>query len=168
MFVLGAGALAASVDPVLFDPWEAGNASFECEEAGCNAEHGYKIDGWAEAGSMNGTYVTDGNTITISHQDGYTFNWSSEWPVTCVIVKAAGKANVFYYEGGAYSDADLYAPPRNLSIPGDTYEISHVTFCYNATAPPPPTPDIPALPLLAIPAGMAAAGIITWKNRRKS
>ena len=75
------------VTPETVDPWQSGNAKYECEEAGCECPYAYKIDDWSEGG-MDGTYVTpEGNTITISDSDGYYFGWSSAWPVCCVIVK---------------------------------------------------------------------------------
>lgn len=78
---------------------------------------------------MDGVYDTGvGNTITISNDNGYTFDWSSEWPVCCVIVKGGTGANIFRY-GGSYGDAGLYAPFRPAGSPGTpTYGISHVTF----------------------------------------
>ena len=86
--LLGTGVLAASVSPVLFDPWTSGDAASECAQAGCSATYAYKIDGWA--GNMNGAYPTGvGNTIQITNSDSYTFDWTSTWPVTCVIVKAS-------------------------------------------------------------------------------
>jgi hypothetical protein len=117
------GAVAASVEPVLFDPWQSGNAEFECEQAGCTAaDYAYKIEGWGEE-SKDGTYEHEGNTITISNDDGYEFDWASEYPVTCVIVVRGNIANVYYYGvDGAYSDTDLTGPTAQ--------QISHVTFCF--------------------------------------
>ncbi|MEW6552684.1 MAG: SdrD B-like domain-containing protein, partial [Actinomycetota bacterium] len=117
-----------SVTPVLFDPWQSGNAEYECKEAGCTAKYAYKVEGAAP----NGTYTTDeGNVITISGSDGYIFNWSSVYSVGCVIVKGGDGANVFYY-GASYGDSGLYAPFNTKSPdPDDTHEISHVTFCFN-------------------------------------
>jgi hypothetical protein len=117
------GAMAASVDPVLFDPWQSGNAEFECNQAGCTeADYAYKIEGWG-AENKDGTYEHEGNTITISNDDGYTFDWASEYPVTCVIVVRGNIALVYYYGvDGAYSDTDLWGP--------NNQQISHVTFCF--------------------------------------
>ncbi len=162
LLLVGAAVLAASVDPVLFDPWQSGNAAYECAQAGCTAAYAYKVD----APAPNGDYTTgDGNTITISNSDSYTFHWSSVWPVTCVIVVGGGQANVFYYPGGRYSDTSLYAPLNdNTPDEDDTFQISHVTFCYNSVERP---PDVPALPLLAIPAGLGVVGLIVRKNRNR-
>ncbi len=163
--VLSVGVLAASVDPVLFDDWQAGDADSECEQADCDAEYAYKIDEWNEPESMDGSYLTgQGNTITISNDDGYTFDWDSQWSVTCVIVKAAGKANVFYYPNGAYGDTELFAPMRVVGGADGTYQISHVTFCYNSPQEP---PTVPVLPLMAIPAGLTVAGLLLRRKRDK-
>lgn len=160
LVLLAAGVLAASVTPVLFNPWQSGNAAFECTQAGCSATYAYKVD----APAPNGNYPTgEGNTITISNSNSYTFDWSSTWPVTCVIVAGGNQANVFYYPGGAYGDTSLYAPLNpNTPDPSDTFQVSHVTFCYNGGERP---PEIPALPLLAIPTGLAVVGLIVRKNR---
>ncbi len=121
MVVLATVAAAASVMPTLVDPWQSGNAAFECGQVECcSSEFHYKIDN-NTAG--NPTVITpEGNTITITNSNGYTFDWQSNWPVSCVIVKGGRGANVYCYRG-AYSDTALVAPSGK--------EISHVTFCYN-------------------------------------
>lgn len=123
MLAVGSTVLAASVEPVLVDPWQSGNAEFECEQAGCEGDYAYKIDEWDEENGMDGTYPTDeGNIITISNSDGKTFDWASEYPVDCVIVKAGTGAYIYRYDG-AYNDTGLVAPEGK--------DISHVTFCYS-------------------------------------
>ena len=119
---------AAAVTPVLFNPWTSGTAIYERAEISCAAQYAYKIDPVA-----SGTYTTDeGNTITIAaYQDGQgyaTFDWTSAWPVCCVILKGSTRANVYGY-GGAYSDGLLYAPinPSN----GKPFAPGHVTVCFN-------------------------------------
>jgi len=111
-----------------------GDAKFECGQvACCNAEYHYKVDEWGEDGAiMDGTYPHEGNTITISNSSGgYYFDWASKDPVSCVIVKGGPGANVFCYKG-AYSDTELYAPLNTNTLdPDDTFEISHVTFCWD-------------------------------------
>jgi hypothetical protein len=120
-------AVAASVVPVLFEDWQAGDAAFECNEAGLDCDFAYKFDEWD--GSEDGPYVVDGgNTITILGADAQAFSWTSQFPVCAVIVKGGPSANVYYYDG-ALGDTALVAPvnPRN----GQNYDISHVTFCYD-------------------------------------
>ncbi|MDK2834590.1 MAG: hypothetical protein PWP63_1677 [Methanolobus sp.] len=114
---LSAGmATAASVDPILIDPWTSGDAEVECEQAeGCEDGSAYKIE-WGQGN--DGDY----GVITISGSDDKTFNWSSSEPVCAVIVKAGTAAYVYYYSG-AYSDTGLVAPADK--------EISHATFCYS-------------------------------------
>jgi hypothetical protein len=112
--------LAASVTPVLVDPWKSGDAYFECEQAGSTADYAYKFDDWDGTTPLTGEEA--GNTITISNADMYTFDWASEWPVDVVIVKAGTGALLYWYYG-AYSDTYLWAPYDK--------EISHATFCFN-------------------------------------
>lgn len=112
---------AASVTPELVDPWRSGDAYKECRDnAGSTCDFAYKIDN-NTAGNPTVT-TPEGNTITISNSNGYTFDWSSNWPVCLVIVKAGTGAYLYWYSG-AYGDTGLSAPSGK--------EISHVTFCYN-------------------------------------
>lgn len=126
---------AASVDPVYFGSWPSGNAEAECDEAGCTASFAYKIDSW-DTVDPNGDHTWGGNTITISNAEMvpdnskfeiFSFDWTSTYPVTCVIVSQGNIANVFYYPNGLTGDTNLYGP--------SPYAISHVTFCWNI--PPP-------------------------------
>lgn len=126
MSLLALPAMATTVTPVLLR-LTVGDAASEVAQAGCDADFAYKVNNPAE----NGTYPTaEGNTITITNSDGYYFDWESDWPVTCVLVKAGSNYyNAFFYPGGAYSDTGLYAPinPAN----GKLFQISHVSFGYN-------------------------------------
>ena len=126
-------AWAASVEPVLVDPWQSGDAAFECGQVeGCESDFHFKFDNWGDV-TYDGPYVVDGgNTITISNDDGYSFDWTSEWPVACVIVKGSNAANVYCYDEPVYSDTGMFAPLNtNSPDPDDTFAISHATFCYN-------------------------------------
>ncbi|NLB53102.1 MAG: hypothetical protein GX808_09225, partial [Syntrophomonadaceae bacterium] len=133
LFSFSSAVPAASVTPVLMH-LTVGNAAVEVAQVGCNPDYAFKVDNSA----INGSYNTDhGNTITIINSDGYDFNWKSEWPVTCVLVKA-GKDffNVFFYPDGSYGDTGLYAAMNPNS--NKPFEISHVSFGYNQ---PPVTPE---------------------------
>jgi hypothetical protein len=146
-------AYGASVTPVLYEDWHSGNAEYECDEAGCICEFAYKIDGWGSG--KNGAYVHSLNTITIKNSNAYTFDWESKYPVFCVIVSGGSQANVFYYEGGAISDENLYAPLNpHTPDPNDTFGISHVTFCWCE----PPDFVIPEAPIGTISTLMAMLG----------
>jgi hypothetical protein len=119
----------ASVDPTLVDPWPPpGGAASECAAVDCcDSEFHHKFEPWSEDG---GSYTVDGgNTITISDNDGQSFGWTSELPVSCVIVKGGTAANVYCYPGGAYSDTGMFAPINPNSQ--EHYDISHATFCFN-------------------------------------
>jgi len=120
-----------------YDPWQSGNAAFECSQIGGGPyQYAYKIDEWS--GDMNGTYTAsfpDGhvNYITISGSDGTYFNWSATPnPIGAVIVKGGNAANVFYYNPQAYSDNGLYSPNTPSGKPA---AVSHTTFCWNPVAP---------------------------------
>jgi hypothetical protein len=108
-----------SVEPVLIDPWQSGNAESECEQAGecCSeSELSYKFEDWSEGDRSFGP-------ISITNNDGKNFDWSSNSLVSCVIVVRGNIANVYYYcPDGALGGTGLTGP-------GD-FDISHVTFCY--------------------------------------
>lgn len=105
--------------------WLSGNAATECEAAGGNCAYAYKIDEWDEEFGMDGAFKTlEGNTIFILNSNGKTFDWTSEFPVCKVIVKAGRGAIIYTYpEGGVYEDTGL------IGFQGKG--ISHVTFCYS-------------------------------------
>jgi len=117
----------ASVTPTLVDPWTSGDAAFECGQVTCcDAKYHYKVDNWDEI-DPNGEHEHAGNTITITayeDEEGEykTFDWVSEYPVSCVIVKAGTGAYVYCYDV-AYSDTGLLTP--------EDKGISHVTFCWD-------------------------------------
>lgn len=123
---------AASVEPILYEDWQSGDAKFECGQvACCDADFSYKFDEW-EKMAYDGPYVVDGgNVITISNDDGVSFDWTSEWPVSCVIVKGGPSANVYCYDPPVYGDTGMFAPTNPNNPNNEPYDISHVTFCYN-------------------------------------
>ncbi len=127
-------AIAASVTPMLVDPWKSGDAAFECGQvACCDSAFHYKFDGWSGP-TYDGPYDVDGDvTITISNDDGYSFDWASDGPVSCVIVKGSNAAEVYCYDEPVYSDTGMFAPTRydKDGIAVGTYAVSHVTFCYD-------------------------------------
>jgi hypothetical protein len=114
------------VEPILYEDWQSGSASFECEQADCDSLHSYKIE-WSGEG-CDGAYEYEGNLITISNSNNKTFTWDSVYPVFAVIVKGGKGAHVYSYNG-RYADAGLSAPlnPENEKL----YDISHVTFCFS-------------------------------------
>lgn len=103
--------------------WNSGNAEAECATAGGDCAYAFKIDEWDEELGMDETYVTmEGNPIVILNSNGKTFDWTSEYPVCKVIVKAGRGAYIYSYPEGAYHDEGL------IGFQGKG--ISHVTFCY--------------------------------------
>jgi hypothetical protein len=133
MLALSSTVLALTASSLVFyDPWQSGNADFECENAGCGeCEYAYKIDEWGKDGAnMDATYMPgDGNTIIISNDDGNSFDFTSTRPVSCVIVKGGTGAIVFYYDPPVYGDTGLFAPVNEDTE--ERFDISHVSFCYD-------------------------------------
>ncbi|PKO08137.1 MAG: hypothetical protein CVU40_16930 [Chloroflexi bacterium HGW-Chloroflexi-2] len=127
-------AMAASVEPTLYTDWKSGDAAFECGQVeGCDSDFHFKFDNWGDV-TYDGPYTVDGgNVITISNDDGYSFDWTSKWPVACVIVKGSNAANVYCYDEPVFSDTGMFAPTKydKDGNPDGTYAISHATFCYN-------------------------------------
>jgi hypothetical protein len=159
------------VEPSVYEKL-AGSAEAECAEVDCNSDFAYKIDEWGNASywgtsDMNGTYTHAGNSITITNSDADTFSWASEYPVCAVIVKGGPNANVYYYyvyEEPVYGDTGLTAPFNEQS--GKTYNISHVTFCFNKGNGNGGIEEIPEFPTVALPIA-AILGLAFFFQRRK-
>jgi hypothetical protein len=58
--------------------------------------------------------------------DGKSVDWSSNFPISCVLVKGANAANKYTYLDGSMGDTNLVSPDKGDNIPA----ISHVSFCY--------------------------------------
>jgi len=113
--------MAASVAPTTIDPWS--NLAFEKPYTDLY-DYSYKFDNWADQTyPYTFVYTHEGNTITITSEDGYCFDWTATKPVGAVIVKAGTKAYLYEYEPQVLSDTNLCAP--------DGKEVSHVTFAWN-------------------------------------
>lgn len=160
---------AASVDPELWSLTPPLDAANECSQIGSGAGFAFKIDDWGD--DMDGTYGHDMCTceITITNSDSMTFDWECdpECNVSAVIVKAGTgqSANVFWYTPGETSDTGLYAPlNENTPKVDDTYEISHVTFCYDC----PPELVIPETPIGTIGSILAMLGAVLLLRMRKT
>jgi hypothetical protein len=120
-------------------PFEVGNAESEAAQVG-TYDYAYKFDNWGPGTTFPWSETHGGNTITITSSNGTHFDWSSDFPISAVIVKGGTAVNIFYYDPAATSDTLLYAPINpNTEMP---YGISHVTFCWNV-----PDQEIPEVPL---------------------
>jgi hypothetical protein len=120
---LPGSAVATSVTPVYRD----GNSS--CTELG----YGFGVK--QDPTDPNGNYTLQvaglGNIhVQIDGNDEY-FDWTSDFGIDAVIVKAGAGLNLFVYDPPAesFGDSDLY-PPVNPSN-GQHFEISHIEFCYD-------------------------------------
>jgi hypothetical protein len=69
--------------------------------------------------------VPDG--IEVSVVDSTRVAWTSEWPITAVIVKGSAAAHVYRYAPALRADAGLVAP---VNASGNPSELSNLTFCW--------------------------------------
>ena len=154
-FVLGGIAMAAAVEPVVYemcrgselgqhpDPADCflstGDAYYECNQIG-------DYDFAKRTGAVNGTWplVEKGDFlewVTITGCDGYTFDWeATPNPVGAVIVKSVGKGmqaggyNVYIYDPAVFSDSELSGVTAEKTNGHSTVEyqfaINHITFCW--------------------------------------
>ena len=76
----------------------------------------------------DGTFSDGTLTVTISGNDGDSFNWSSNIPVDSVLVKGGPVTQV--NAGGTSGTATSAFNPSS----GESYGISHVSFCYTTDA----------------------------------
>ena len=90
----------------------------------------YKIDPVPQGSASRGAF-----SIDVADR---AFDWTSTSGVDVVIVKGGPNANIYRYSPEATSDNGLTAPvnPSN----GQTYGLSHITFCWDGSTTPPPTP----------------------------
>jgi hypothetical protein len=129
-------AVLPSIEPILVTDWQSGNAASECAqaanygEAGCVDEiiYSYKFDNWVS--SYSGPYDVSeaglANTITITNNNGMSFDWESDQPVCRIVVKGGPYAYVYVVDG-ATSGTGLIAPNNEG---GNQSAISHVSFCF--------------------------------------
>ncbi|MDI9644254.1 MAG: SdrD B-like domain-containing protein [Candidatus Verstraetearchaeota archaeon] len=140
---------AASVDPIEVKDWKSGNACTECEAASTYTQNtynrSYKIDHWPTGDFVRTVAFNDGYTITfkIKNNDGTYFDWEASDYIGCVIVKGGTAANIYSYDPPVNSDTKL-SPPINPNN-NKPYGVSHVTFCWNSSAPPEPPPKAPGI-----------------------
>jgi hypothetical protein len=149
LFFPTGSAIAASVTPVPI----SNNSSPTCADFAATLGGGQT---WLEAKKDppgNGTITVAGfGTITISNFEQSSsgnpgsFDWSSTFGIDAVLVKAGSdKHNLYVYAptaASAESTGDTELEPQEGSGNG----ISHISFCYDAGAPPTPTPTPPATP----------------------
>lgn len=105
--------------------WVDGNPACDDLDQLCDCTTGFKPPG---NGIGTFTYPDGQNQVTATSSDDIYFDWSSDLPVCCVIVKGGNNANVYQYDPPAYSDGNLHAPinPNN----NQPYGISHIEYCY--------------------------------------
>jgi hypothetical protein len=122
------GALATHVDPVLVE----GNPTCATLSPGTNE---LKIDPPTE-----GQHSDDDGPLIVTidireTDDGQVFDFTSNIPVKVAFAKGGNiGGNKYAYSPAETSDTGLHAP-ENPS--GDWANLSHITFCYDPTAPTP-------------------------------
>jgi len=126
-----AGALTGpEVTPVEYP----GNSPDTCPE-GCGDYFHYRIEN-PTSGTYTDRYLSV--TLTVHETDmGPTFDFQSNYPVTCVAVKGGDFYNLYKYTTPLKEDDGLHAPQR-CGAPtetGPTYRdkycgLSHIDFCY--------------------------------------
>jgi LPXTG-motif cell wall-anchored protein len=151
--VLGATAVptsAASVTPTPVD----GNKSCSQLDSGTAGE--IKLEG---SDLENGTHDgPNGFQITISNLTSHSFDWSSNFPVSSVFVKAGDGGFWYQYNPPATGDTNVGALGQQA--------ISHISFCYvtgttTTTAAPTTTTTAPTTTTTAAPTTTTTAPTTT-------
>jgi Zn-finger protein len=120
MMALPAAAQAASVSPTT----TTGNPGCADLNPGWSE---FKID----RVPTNGTYTNGAFSVVISNvQNQKTFDWAASQGVDAVLVKASTDSYIYNYDPEASGDTGMDSPGK--------WAISHVSFCYDGPAPPPP------------------------------
>lgn len=112
---------ATEVTPVFVDD----NPS--CTDLGY--DFGFKVE---QPGT--GTFPIEGlsgQSVTITSDDGISFDWTSTLGIDAVLVKGGPNANAYVYDppSESFGDTDLHAPinPNNQT----PFGLSHIDFCYD-------------------------------------
>ncbi len=102
----------------------------------------------------SGTIHFDGGReITVNFNQASTLvDFTSNFDVGVVIVKAGNYANVFVYPDGVMADTGLHGP---VDQNGGYHAISHIEFCNPS--------NVPEFPAIALPVGMVIGflGVVT-------
>lgn len=106
----------------------------------------YKLDPVSEGTHGDGTLEV---TITLGHDGGQTFDWTSNIGVDAVFAKGGNGGNLYTYDEST-GDTGLHAP-KNAS--GKYAGLSHISFCYDpdGTTPTTPTTDVTITPNTSVP-----------------
>jgi hypothetical protein len=133
--------------------WTVGNPT--CSDLGCGTQ--FKVE-------TEGTYTNEwclsfGNCISIeaiTESDGAEtkevgINWTSDFPVNCVFMKASPGGYLYCYENPSKGDNFLYT--AKVKDTDNRHEISHILFCYDPSEIYPP-PEVPEFPSVAVPVAL--------------
>ena len=140
----------------------------ECDCDPDNNDFGLKLEGWDGIDWVNDTngaddiYPDGAIRIAISDSNATHFNWSSDYPICKVIVKAGSETGISYPGGTSGGPLDAGINPNS----GDLYEISHVTFCYIKEDGTGTGGEIPEFPTIALPM-LAIIGLAFFFNRKE-
>lgn len=127
--IVTAGELAATPSQGI------GNPINECQSAtGILFDHGVKFEGSALSEGNTIAPVTIFNLGFDNSNDVTSLDWrSGTTGISVVIAKRGSSSSVFNYFGDERTSG---------SVPSDTHAISHMTFCWNDPADPPPSVSV--------------------------
>jgi len=130
------GTSDAGIVPIVIDGGPGGNVICSQVPSDVTLESSDRLD--RQGGRLVGD-LPDGIEVSVV-EDRYV-NWSSDLPITAVIVKGGPAANVYVYAPALLADSGLVSPVGPSGQPAD---VSNVTFCWD------PDPTDPPVDLLQI------------------
>jgi hypothetical protein len=133
---VAAGTSDAGIVPVVIEGGPGGNVVCGQVPSDVTLDSSDRLD-W-QGGRLVGD-LPDGIEVSVV-EDRYV-GWSSDFPITAVIVKGGAAANVYLYVPGLLADSGLVAPVGPSGHPAD---VSNVTFCWD------PDPTEPPVDLLQV------------------
>jgi hypothetical protein len=146
--VLGAGAnriSAASVTPIPLTGAHPTCAALAATYGGGQTWLELKLEGTDLA---NGTHTFGSLTITITNLTDTSFDWSSNFGVDAVLVKAGEQAHNLYVYAPTAASAESFGDTglHSQDVPGNG--ISHISFCYDLDQASPSVPvTSPSVPV---------------------
>jgi hypothetical protein len=134
--VLGSSASriwAASVDPIPLSGAHPTCAELAATYGGGQTWLELKLEGDDLA---NGTHTVGTLTVTITNLTGTSFDWSSNFGVDAVLVKAGEKAHNLYVYAPTAASTESFGDTGLQSQDVSGNGISHISFCYDLSNPP--------------------------------
>jgi hypothetical protein len=144
--VLGAGAnrvWATHVDPIPLTGAHPTCAALAATYGGGQTWLELKLEG---ADLTNGTHTFGTLTVTITNLTDTSFDWSSNFGVDAVLVKAGEEKHNLYVYAPTAASTESFGDTGLHSQSGTGNGISHISFCYDVSNPAsnPPSESAPA------------------------